>query len=293
MSRQHLIATGCDAAHFELAEDLIASIRAVCGTSYSIGFVRFCNSPLPQTIASQVDLVVSCSDAYSQFNGVAGFYCAFESIKPRIPELFPGFDIYTWIDADCWIQNDRTLRKMEGASEDHDICIHPETDIHYFQHPTPQDWTIQDWTISVYQRAMPKDIDINILRKPMFNSGVVSARRDSKIWRKWGAALLELRKRYTRGEASFFSDQIPLHYLIHTESVSLFPLRAIDNWLTHLSIPRFKFDSKKLCVPTLPHDEINIVHLAARAKDVYYNLAGQRTRLRYRDLTKAMQRISR
>ena len=287
MSRHHLIATGCDAAHFELAEDLVASIRAACGASYSIGFVRFCNTPLPNTIASQADLVVSCSDAYSQFNGVNGFYSAFGSIKPRIPTLFPGYNIYTWIDADCWIQNDSALNKMEGASENFDICIHPEYDIHYFKTSTPT-----DRTISIYQWAMPKNTDAKIIRKPMFNTGVVSARRDSKIWNMWETALLELRMRYDRGEASFFSDQIPLHYLIHTENISVFPLRATDNWQTYACAPRLRIDSRKLCVPTFPHEEISIIHLAGPVKDSYFDLAGQQTRLRYRDFTKTMQRIS-
>ena len=287
MSRHHLIATGCDAAHFELAEDLIASIKTVCGTSYSIGFVRFCNTPLPIAIASQAEFVVSCSDAYSQFDRVNGFYCAFELIKPKIPTLFPGFNIYTWIDADCWIQNDRALRKMEVASENYDICIHPEYDVHYFKRSTPN-----DQTISTYRMAMPKDIDPDIIRKPMFNAGVVSARRDSKIWRMWETALLELRIRYDRGESSFFSDQIPLHYLIHTQDISVFPLRATDNWQTYASLPWFDFHSRKLCLPTWPHDEISIVHLAAFAKTGYVNVAGQETRLRYRDYMKTIQRIS-
>jgi hypothetical protein len=179
------------------------------------------------------------------------------------------------------MQNDNALKKMQRAGEHFDICIHPEFDIHYFNIPTPG-----DKTISVYQKAMPKNINPNIIRKPMFNAGVVSARCDSKIWKMWEAALLELRIRYDRGESSFFCDQIPLHYLIHTENISVFPLRATDNWQTYACDPAFNQDSRKLCVPTFPYDEISIIHLAGNTKYRYFNFEGQQTRLRYRDFMK-------
>jgi hypothetical protein len=234
-----------------------------------------------------VDLVVSCSDGYSQFNCVNGYYAAFRSIKPKIPELFPGFDVYTWLDADCWVQNVSALKKMERFSEDFDVCIHPEHDIHYFKIPTPS-----RRTITIYERAMPKDIDADIIRMPMFNAGVVSARRDSKIWKMWEAALLELRIRFNRGEASFFSDQIPLHYLIHTEDISVFPLRATDNWQTYASAPGFDIHKKKLCSPTFPNEEISIIHLAGFTKNRNFTVAGQQSRIRYRDFMKMMHTTS-
>ena len=278
MSRKHLIATACDFAHFDLAEDLLESIRAVAGNDYAVGFVRCCKTDLPEKITSLADIVVDASADYANFDSKSGYYVAFASIKPRIPELFPGFDLYTWIDADCWLQNDGALKRIEIASPHFDVCIHPEYDVHYAGFPTPN-----LRTLDIYERSMPKDVAPRILRLPMVNTGVVGARRDSRIWSMWHAELAALRTRFERGEAEFFSDQIPLHHLIHTSpELKVYPLRATDNWQTYASLPKIS-PSYRLREPTFPFEEISILHMAGPTKDNIYELEGEKFRLRRRE----------
>ena len=288
MSLRHIVVTGCDANHFELAEDLLASLRSVSGKKRDLGFVRFCSTPVPQAIADSVDRVAECSEGHGSFNAEQGYYCAYAAIKPRLPELFPGYDVYSWIDADCWLQNDVTLDRFERAATEFDLSIHPECDVHYLNFPTPS-----FRTFDVYRRAMPKELKPGILHFPMLNAGIVSARRESPIWRMWKQELTELRARVERGESDYYCDQVPLHHLIHSRNVQYYPLRAVDNWQTYAAIPRVDFTRRRLMTPTPPHETINIVHLASNTKDRVFNLPnGMKLRLRRRELLAAFDENS-
>jgi hypothetical protein len=272
--------TGCDQSHFELAEDLIASIREVAGQTVAVGFIRLCDTPLPKSISSQVDCVASCAEHFPGFDKKSGYYAAYAAAKPRIPQLFPGFETYSWIDADCWLQNRLTLDKMAIGSRDADLCIHPEIDIHYFPYKIPS-----DRTLSIYPLVMGSNPSSDLLRTPMVNAGVFSARASSRIWALWEDALVALRHRFDRKESTFLSDQIPLHALMFNQKISVYPLRASDNWQTYASQPQFNPQSGKLVLPTFPFEEISIIHLAGASKDHVYNIgAGQQTKLRYRDI---------
>ena len=99
------------------------------------------------------------------------------------------------------------------------------------------------------------------------NSGVFAARADSKLWPAWNAVMDGILARGANGADLFYSDQIPLHYLIVTGQATLQPLRAIDNWLLYAATPAIHAARKKIVVPTEPYEEINILHLAGAAKD--------------------------
>jgi len=279
LKTSHLVVTGCDAAHFDLAEDMVTSFRAVCGADYQLGFVRFCETPLPDQIAARVDLVVNCTADYQNFADKPGFYTAYAAIKPRLPKLFAGFDIYSWIDADCWLQNPLTLKKMALASGSAALCIHPETDVHY------TDLLPSDRTLSVYPKVMGARPSSEQMRTPMLNSGVFSAHASSPIWSLWEQELLALRRRFECGQASFYSDQIPLHHLIYRDRIQVARLRATDNWQTYAALPRLDCQTGQLVVPSFPFEPISIIHLAGKTKHQTYDMGvGEPLSLRYRRL---------
>ena len=282
---RHMIVTGCDAAHFDLATDLIASIRANCDEKFKIGFVRFCTTAVPKAIANLVDQIVDCSSEYGQFDPQYGYYAAYANIKPSLPKLFREIDLLTWVDADCWVQNDVTFRKVEIASATSDICIHPMLDVHYLTFPMPS-----DRTVNLYARAAPRQFDESKIRQPMMNAGVFSARPASPIWAAWRSAQKDLRKRFLNGENIYFSDEIPLNYLLQTSNVRIFPLRGTDNWQTYACQPRFDVDALRLVVPTFPFEPISIIHLAGNSKDHMFDLGvGKKVKLRYREFQKIKQ----
>jgi hypothetical protein len=60
-------------------------------------------------------------DLYERQTAEAGRYkgykVSFLSVKPRLPTIFPGFDTYIWIDADCWVQGACVIGKLADAAQ--------------------------------------------------------------------------------------------------------------------------------------------------------------------------------
>lgn len=280
-----VVVTGFNHRHFELAEDMAESFRAAYGDRYTLAAAVYGEVEIPTQLRSKFDLVVDVSHLGPGFDDSLGYFFAFACLKARLPEIFPGFTLYAWIDADCWFQGNESLpRILDGASQA-EISIHPEYDIHFTHMPTPSDRTLK-----IYQQNEGKNMNAMPLRMPMLNAGVYAMRPNSRVWRMWHAELLQLKTRHERGESVYFSDQIPLHKVIYTQGVRLSPLRTVDNWLAPLCMPMLHMPTRCLRAPTPPHEMIGILHLAGKnIKDQIFQINGTQTTLRYRDLTKLLR----
>ena len=125
-----IVVTGCDSGHFDLAEDFIVSFRKAYGDRYKTGFVKFDTQPLTNVLSSLFDIKVDCSSGFASFDPSSGYYAAFQRLKVRLPDLFPGFQTYCWIDSDCWFQDSQSIPRITKGANNCDICIHPEFDTH-------------------------------------------------------------------------------------------------------------------------------------------------------------------
>jgi hypothetical protein len=54
--------------------------------------------------------------------------------RPFLPEYFPGYDMYIWIDCDAWVQNRYALDWLSHAAKDGALAIVPEADRAYVNH---------------------------------------------------------------------------------------------------------------------------------------------------------------
>lgn len=273
-----IVVTGCDARHFELAADLLASLRDRRGTDLTVGFIHIGGGSLPTAISGLVDHVASVEEDSSV--GARGYPLARLIVKPRIPDLFPGFDPYVWLDSDTWVQNAAGIDQLIHCAGLADICAHPEADPDYFNRQVPD-----PHTINVYRSLFGQEETERHVRFTMVNAGVFAARAASPLWAKWKATLSQLRTAAFE-QNPYYSDQIPLHRLISLGELKVHPLRAVNNWLTYHSYPAINLERKKLLTPSFPHQEINIIHLVSISKDARFRLGvdGPEITLRYRDI---------
>jgi len=273
-----LIVTACDENHYEFGLDLITSLRDLGLNGAKVGFVDMGTGGAPEQLARRFDLYERQTVETDQYKG---YKTAFLSIKPRLPTIFPGFDTYIWIDADCWVQSASVVGKLVDAAQMADIAAHPELDIHYFRYKMPA-----DRTINFYKNLYGDDICEKMCRFPMMSAGVFSARSDSKLWAVWSNAMATIKSRWKLGTDLRFSDQIPLHFLIHTNKLSMFPLKAVDNWQLYAALPLIDTERKRVVVPSPPYEEINIIHLAGPSKKSQYYSQHLRKNIsyRYRDI---------
>src|SRR5262249_49197360 len=126
-----------------------------------------------------------------------------------------------------------------------DICIHPQLDPNYWRCRFPD-----TYTASVYDRIFGTEIRRQFIQFPMVNAGVFAASAKSPLWTRWADSLFKLWER-SRGETDrFFSDQIPLHHLIFSGVLKLYPLRAVDNWLVLHCTPGLNLKTGRLTAPS-------------------------------------------
>lgn len=276
-----IVVTGCDAAHYDLATDLLTSLRDACGGEVTIGFIHVGDDPVPQAIETAADHIVHVADDRFLGDGRRGFRIAYLAIKPRIPEFFPGYDVYIWLDGDTWVQNPVGLDQLVHCAGLADICMHPELDPNYYAQIYPRQY-MYDVYASIYG---PQEA-ARCAGRHMLNSGVFAARADSSVWALWRKALADVRDSLGERQDAYFSDQIPLHRLIVDGRVSVHPLRAINNWLLYLGAPMLNLERRRLLAPSFPHEEINIIHLVSISKDARYRVgdSGREITFRYRDI---------
>ena len=281
-----IIVTGCDENHFALAEDLAQSIHERKSRAYALGFVNMSSLGQKFAAADMFDFCVEAPGArLAELVNIKGFKIAYLNVKALLPDLFPGYRRYLWLDADCWVQNEIGLMQILELCQDQDLAIHPEYDIHYTSQKTPSNRNMMVYR-QIFGGTEDEDKRDN-MRFPMVNAGVFGATARSPLWKSWTGLMDEIRERPDPERTKFYCDQVPLHYLISSGQLSFFPLRSTNNWQTYACAPMFDIRRKRLVLPTPPHEEINIMHLAAHSKDCKYKFGEMGlTSLRYRHFKK-------
>jgi hypothetical protein len=276
-----IVVTGCDAAHYELASDLLASLRKARGASITIGFVHIGDDSLPEAITSAVDHIAHVADEAFGPKPGHGHRLAQMIIKPRLPAFFPGFDVYIWLDGDTWVQNAVCLDQLVHCAGLADVAMHPEKDPNYRGRDGAREYLLSTYT-SIYGAEDAQQY----CQYPSLNTGVVAAAAASPVWRLWTEALVDVGERARGRDDLHFSDQIPLHRLAVSGKLSVCPLRAVNNWLVMFSPPAVNLERKRLMAPSFPFEEINIVHLVGTSKQARYKLGsdGSEITFRYRDI---------
>jgi hypothetical protein len=276
-----IVVTGCDSAHYDLVSDLLASLGDAGREGLAVGFVHIGDDAVPDQIAASVDSVAHVADNAFFVEGARGFRFAYLGIKPRLPEFFPGYETYVWLDGDTWVQNRVGLDQIIHCAQLADMCAHPELDPNYFREPIPSNRLTE-----LYGALYGEDEAARHIRLPMFNAGVFGARAGSPLWTLWREALVEVSRPMAQAPGLYFSDQVPMHHLIATDRLSVHPLRAVNNWLVHAGAPSLNLARKRVMTPTFPHEDINVVHLTWITKDAKYRIdqGGREISFRYRSI---------
>lgn len=280
--KKRAVVTGADGNFTDFAEDLLRSIRRFDGLDFDLCFIWVGKDEKIGALASE-----HC-DEVARFETPKppheGNVISANGLKPRLPQIFPGYEEYMWVDADVWVQNPAGFEQVFAAAQQADLSVHPEIDPHYFLQPSPS-----DRTRLVYRRLFSDELAEKTIRFPMINAGVFAARADSPLWGKWEKILKQAYAGELGGRGQFSSDQIPLHHLVFSRELTMQPLRAINNWQCHCCLPAFLIAKRRLVVPTPPYEEINFLHLTGELKTLEITLTGAlggKTRMRFRDIEK-------
>jgi lipopolysaccharide biosynthesis glycosyltransferase len=259
------IVSAADAAYFDLLLDLVHSIRA-CEESRDVDLCIMDVGLTPQQVTHLSSLVtrVVATNWDLDFAGRDQCPSWFKAMicRPHLPRYFPDYDLLVWIDSDAWLCNWDAMKLLIYAGGTYGFAIVPEVDRSYllFEHDYPH---VRATVKEAYLRAFGPEAAEEYGALPVFNSGVLSIRRDSNLWEVWA----ELLTQALSGTISNFVEQSSINVAIYSGRVRAYFLPSWCNWLSGNATPILDPATRKLLVPLLPHEPISICHLTYKKRD--------------------------
>ena len=189
-----------------------------------------------------------------------------------LPNYFPGYKKYIWIDADAWVNSWDSIELYLKGCEKKKLAIATSADRSYGR-VLRAEWifgSIARIKSQNYKHAKSSGFSEKIARevalKPHLNIGVFSLEFDAPHWEVWQ---MNLEKALSSGKI-WGSEQIAMNITIYSDNLDVEILPAYCNW-TLTEALRFDKENNTFVEPYLPNHEIGIIHLAGKNNDIIRN----------------------
>jgi lipopolysaccharide biosynthesis glycosyltransferase len=191
--------------------------------------------------------------------------------RPYLRELFPGYDIYMWIDADIRIFHPDAFDAFLGGAlaEPSSIAICQEADPLYSIVNHPQSaYGYHTMIKNRIEAVYGKKVGENLCYFNNFNTGIWAMHTQSQIWngfqKTMGQALMysydHMREQDAMNIAVFYSGQEPVI------------LPSTMNWLCSLTKPpKYDPETQRFVRPGPPQVPISVMHLICSGSEMTYN----------------------
>ena len=182
--------------------------------------------------------------------------------RPFLPEIFKGYDLYIWMDADTWLQDWRAVDLLIRGAERSDFAIAPQTNRAYGKAMRLKwlgafPWKARSFYYSNARKAFNGKIARRLFPFATLNAGVFSMSGNAPHWKAWQDKLI---KALDKGKV-FTAEQLTLGMLVYLDKMSAELLPAYCNWLCEHK-PIWDEKNKIFVEPYLPHETVGIVHLS-------------------------------
>lgn len=273
-SKANLIVSGADALFGDLMVDCVASLRAV-GYAGPIAILDFGLTDTQCALLQSHDATIHkipVPEIYQKLidsgflKGPAGANVLL--MKPYLPEIFPGYETYLFIDADCWFQTAEAIEALCDTAQhtsfaaisqrsrfhDMDSARGNGIEFNVLGQPLRRNW----YTMFANKSKLPKADKKLMAQSTIINAGVFAANHDSPIWKCWQkemySCVLALPPRRKYG-----ADQLGLGLAIYRHNIAHLLLPETCNWHTV-----FRYDRQaQQFTETMPYYKaVSIMHLA-------------------------------
>ena len=257
-----------DDKYFHLLEDLIESINRFDQSK----FIKICVLDAGLKI-DQIDKIKSKVFKIEKANwdikvsehrirgreGLKSMIC-----RPFIPNYFPEFDKYIWIDCDAWVNSWVAIDHLIKGSENNKISIVCMSDRHTGR-VLKVKWLFRNVGFIKSQNLKHgissgysfKDTHI-LATQPHINTGVFALNKSSPIWKRWQ----ENTKISAQKGRIFASEQIAMNYTIYIENFEAELLPYYCNWIPLKNMTLWDDKKNTFVEKYYPNNEIGIMHLA-------------------------------
>lgn len=178
-------------------------------------------------------------------------------VRPRLPNMAPGYDIIVWIDADAWVQDGNFLAEYVEKARDGALSIVLERERAY-----KWQWHVFKWNVgnNILSFGLLNGIKLS-LAKPI-NNGVFALRADAPHWAAWekyyAIAVKNSGKFYSQlaMAAGLYLDDLPVNYV-----------DSRFNWITSRGRPAVDKTTMEFYTPYSPPARLSVIHMAGPEKN--------------------------
>ena len=182
-----------------------------------------------------------------------------------LPNYFPEFKKYLWIDCDAWVQDWNCIELYFKACENNKLGI-TQTMGPGYRIMSKVNWVFGRLALiksQNYKHARSSGINEQDARKiafaPHLNIGVFSLEKDSICWEVWQK---NLKKTLSKGKI-FGSEGLAINLSVYVDNVATEFLPLNCNWIASNLLPKYDSEKAIFVEPNLPNYQIGIMHLAA------------------------------
>ena len=185
-----------------------------------------------------------------------------------LPNYFPNYDKYIWIDSDAWVNSWFSIDLLSKACDKNKLGICSMSDRNTGR-ILRVEWFFKNLGFiksQNYKHAKSSGFSTDIARyigiQPHLNIGVFSLEKDSYIWKVWQK---NLEKALSKGRI-FGSEQVAMNVSVYIDKVESNILPYYCNWIPIPGNTKIDLKTGKFVEGFLPHHEIGIMHLAGGYK---------------------------
>lgn len=276
------LVSGADARYFPLLHHLVRSIRRQpLGREVPLRVIDLGLSPEQrETLEKQgVVLAAARNDFGVEMGGEMPQHVLAFLARPWLPEYFPGFELYLWIDADTFVQEWSAMELYLQGARTGALAVTPEVDRAYrrdrvrlgrmapallsgrITRRRVRIRRIKHWAFERARFVYPKsDLEL-LVNHDVLNSGVFALRSDAPHWEHWRESF---RSALAKGRYRTWiegCDQLAMNHAVRKHAhLPLALLPSWCNWSCFHALPAVDAQSGAFVEPCLPHARLGIVH---------------------------------
>ena len=182
-----------------------------------------------------------------------------------LPNYFPNYEKYLWIDCDAWVNDWKTIELYFKACENNKLGI-TQTLGPGYKIMSKVSWLFGKFAIiksQNFKHAVGSKIGLDKARKlafaPHINIGVFSLEKNSTCWNLWQKNLNTTLK----SGRIFGSEGLAINMSVYIDNAETEFLPLNCNWIASNLLPKFDEKNNTFVEPYLPNNKIGIMHLAA------------------------------
>lgn len=183
--------------------------------------------------------------------------------RPFVRELFPGYDVYVWMDSDTWVQDWSAVEMfIAGAARGDRITVTTGADRSLHRQINIR-WLgriplgIRNFYYSHGKKVYGPRIATQLLNRYTIFAGCFALSAHAPHWDRWQQLVTEAA---SKGDP-FPAEQLSLGKLIYIEGYKAELLPTYAHWIC-ATRPKYDVDSDRFVEPYLPHMPLGILHLS-------------------------------